>query len=84
MSVLTPERSRSRLLVTFIGTGLAFMLIPGTFLGVWNLVQISGRESVSLVSPADRTLLPAIRKLVSAPMEEIDVCQRSVAIESSH
>ncbi|HKV99767.1 MAG TPA: NnrS family protein [Vicinamibacterales bacterium] len=52
MSVLTPERSRSRLLVTFIGTGLAFMLIPGTFLGVWNLVQISGRESVSLVSPA--------------------------------
>src|SRR5262249_7297119 len=37
---------------TFIGTGLAFMLIPGTFLGVWNLVQISGRESVSLVSPA--------------------------------
>ena len=52
MSVLTPERSRSRLLVTFIGTGLAFMLIPGTLLGVWNLVQISGRESVSLVSPA--------------------------------
>jgi len=52
MSVLTPERSRSRLLVTFIATGLGFMLIPGTFLGVWNLVQISGRESVSLVSPA--------------------------------
>src|SRR5262249_32303435 len=52
MSVLTAERLRSRVLVTFIGTGLAFMLIPGTFLGVWNLVQISGRESVSLVSPA--------------------------------
>ena len=41
-------------------------------------------RAVSLVSPADRTLLPAIRKLVSAPMEEIDVCQRNVAIESSH
>jgi len=52
MSVLTAERLRSRVLVTFIGTGLLFMLIPGTFLGVWNLVQISGRESVSLVSPA--------------------------------
>ena len=28
------------------------MLLPGTFLGVWNLLQISGRESVASVSPA--------------------------------
>jgi len=28
------------------------MVFPGTFLGVWNLLQISGRESVSSISPA--------------------------------
>lgn len=28
------------------------MLFPGTFLGVWNLLQISGRESVASISPA--------------------------------
>ena len=28
------------------------MLLPGTFLGVWNLLQVSARHSVSLVSPA--------------------------------
>jgi hypothetical protein len=26
--------------------------VPGTFLGVWNLLQVSSRESVGLVSPA--------------------------------
>ena len=46
------EISLSRLLMAFISTGLFFMLLPGTFLGVWNLLQISGRESVGLVSPA--------------------------------
>src|ERR1700741_2901910 len=28
------------------------MLLPGTFLGVWNLLQISGRESTGSISPA--------------------------------
>ncbi|MGB7680797.1 MAG: NnrS family protein [Candidatus Acidiferrales bacterium] len=28
------------------------MLLPGTFLGVWNLLQISGRESAASISPA--------------------------------
>lgn len=28
------------------------MLLPGTFLGVWNLLQISGSESAGSVSPA--------------------------------
>ena len=46
------EASLSRLLMAYISTGLVFMLLPGTFLGVWNLLQISGRESVALVSPA--------------------------------
>lgn len=46
------EASLSRLLMAYISSGLVFMLLPGTFLGVWNLLQISGRESVASVSPA--------------------------------
>lgn len=46
------EEALSRLLMAFITTGLVFMVFPGTFLGVWNLLQISGRESVASISPA--------------------------------
>jgi uncharacterized protein involved in response to NO len=46
------ELQLSRLLVLFIATGLAFMLLPGTFLGVWNLIAISAREAPQSVSPA--------------------------------
>jgi uncharacterized protein involved in response to NO len=46
------EESLSRLLVAFITSGLFFMLFPGTVLGVWNLLQISGRASVVATSPA--------------------------------
>ena len=46
------EISLSRLLMAYVSTGLFFMLLPGTFLGVWNLLQISGNQSVGLVSPA--------------------------------
>jgi uncharacterized protein involved in response to NO len=46
------ELSLSRLLVAYITSGLVFMLLPGTFLGVWNLLHISGGESVGSVSPA--------------------------------
>jgi len=46
------EASLSRLLMAFISSGVVFMLLPGTFLGVWNLLQISGRESVASISPA--------------------------------
>jgi len=41
-----------RLLMAYISSGLLFMLLPGTFLGVWNLLRISGRESIASVSPA--------------------------------
>jgi len=44
------EDTRSRVLLAYIAAGLFFMLVPGTFLGVWNLLQISSRESVGLVS----------------------------------
>ena len=46
------EASLSRLLMAYISSGLVFMLLPGTFLGVWNLLQISGRESAASISPA--------------------------------
>ena len=46
------EQSLSRLLMTYILTGLVFMLLPGTFLGVWNLIKISSREAAESISPA--------------------------------
>ena len=46
------ETRLSRLLVTYIVTGLLFMLLPGTFLGVWNLIAITGSRSADSVSPA--------------------------------
>jgi hypothetical protein len=46
------ETSLSRLLILYICTGLAFMLLPGTFLGVWNRITISTRRSAQTVSPA--------------------------------
>jgi hypothetical protein len=46
------EVALSRLLMAFVTSGLIFMVFPGTFLGVWNLLQISGRESIASISPA--------------------------------
>jgi hypothetical protein len=46
------ETGLARLLIAYISSGLIFMLLPGTFLGVWNLLRISGHESVASVSPA--------------------------------
>jgi hypothetical protein len=44
------ENALSRLLVTYIATGLGFMLLPGTFLGVWNLLSISSHRTATSVS----------------------------------
>jgi hypothetical protein len=52
----------SRLLVFDITGGLLFMLLPGTFLGVWNLAFISGRhaaESISLFRRPKKALVLA-------------------------
>ncbi len=46
------ETALSRLLMLYIGTGLIFMLLPGTFLGVWNLLAISSHRAADSVSPA--------------------------------
>jgi len=44
------EQQLSRLLILYITTGLAFMLLPGTFLGVWNLLTISTHRASNSVS----------------------------------
>ena len=46
------ETGLSWLLMVYITTGLAFMLIPGTFLGVWNLLAISSHRTADSVSAA--------------------------------
>ncbi len=46
------ETSLSRLLMTYIATGLVFMLLPGTFLGVWNLFAISSRRAPNSIPAA--------------------------------
>ena len=44
------ETTLSRLLMLYISTGLLFMLLPGTFLGVWNLLAISSHHAADSVS----------------------------------
>ncbi|MGB7513159.1 MAG: hypothetical protein WBW90_03310 [Candidatus Acidiferrum sp.] len=46
------ETAMAKLLTVFITSGLLFMLFPGTLLGVWNLLQISGRERGGTISAA--------------------------------
>ena len=46
------EKTLSRLLMLYISTGLLFMLLPGTFLGVWNLLAISSHHAADSVSPS--------------------------------
>jgi hypothetical protein len=41
-----------RVVKAYIAAGLLFMLLPGTFLGVWNLISISDQHSKSGLSPA--------------------------------
>lgn len=45
------ETTMARMLMLYISTGLFFMLLPGTFLGVWNLVAISGSRAANSVLP---------------------------------
>jgi heme/copper-type cytochrome/quinol oxidase subunit 1 len=42
------EESAQRLMMAYAITGLFFMLLPGTFLGVWNLISISGGRASSI------------------------------------
>ncbi|HET9840343.1 MAG TPA: NnrS family protein [Candidatus Angelobacter sp.] len=42
------EESAQRLMMAYATTGLFFMLLPGTFLGVWNLISISGGHGTAI------------------------------------
>lgn len=46
------ERRLQHLVTVYILAGLLFMLLPGTFLGVWNLLSISANHTVETLSPA--------------------------------
>ena len=55
MTARTPaetEIALQRMVTVYVVTGLLFLALPGTFLGVWNLVSISGRHSLAGLSPA--------------------------------
>src|SRR5215472_15053293 len=44
------ESGLHKLLKAYVVTGLLFMLLPGTFLGVWNLISISSEHSLASLS----------------------------------
>ncbi len=46
------EVQLQRAVMAYIVTGIVFMLLPGTFLGVWNLISISNRHQLDTLSPA--------------------------------
>ena len=46
------ELGLQRAVTVWIVTGLFFMLLPGTFLGAWNLIEISGRHTAADLDPA--------------------------------
>jgi hypothetical protein len=51
-TVVNHELQLQRAVMAFIITGIAFMLLPGTFLGVWNLISITNRHQLESLSPA--------------------------------
>jgi uncharacterized protein involved in response to NO len=46
------ETDLQRAVTAWIVTGLFFMLLPGTFLGAWNLIEISDRHTAVHLDPA--------------------------------
>lgn len=49
---ISGERHSQRVVTAFIVSGLIFMLLPGTFLGVWNLISISQGHRTESISQA--------------------------------
>ena len=45
------DRDTSRLLAAFAAAALLFMLVPGTLVGVWNLVSISADHTPGAIAP---------------------------------
>ncbi|MBZ5607193.1 MAG: hypothetical protein LAP38_02970 [Acidobacteriia bacterium] len=50
--IVRRETGLQRLVTAYILAGLLFMLLPGTFLGVWNLLSISSTHTAATLSPA--------------------------------
>ncbi len=46
------EIALQKLVAAYVVTGLLFLVLPGTFLGVWNLLSISSRHSLGTLAPA--------------------------------
>jgi uncharacterized protein involved in response to NO len=51
-AVLSTRCGPAARLKAYVLLGLAFMLLPGTFLGVWNLISISDQHSKAALSPS--------------------------------
>jgi uncharacterized protein involved in response to NO len=49
---VAPGRFVARSMKAYAIVGLSFMLLPGTFLGVWNLISISGQHGASSLDAA--------------------------------
>ncbi len=50
--IVERESKLQTLVTVYITTGLVFLLLPGTFLGVWNLLSISARHTVAMLPAA--------------------------------
>ncbi len=48
----TAESASQRLVIAFTVSGLLFLLLPGTFLGVWNLIGIAREQTLVTIAPA--------------------------------
>jgi hypothetical protein len=46
------ETALQRAVTVWIVTGLFFMLLPGTFLGAWNLIEITDRQTAADLDPS--------------------------------
>ena len=51
-AIRTHEMALQRTVTVWIVTGLLFMLLPGTFLGAWNLIEISDGRTAAELDPA--------------------------------
>jgi hypothetical protein len=51
-AVRAHEMQLQRAVTVWIVTGLFFMLIPGTFLGAWNLIEITDQRTAADLDPA--------------------------------
>lgn len=49
---IASERQSQRVVTAFVVSGILFMLLPGTFLGVWNLLSISEAHQPSSIPQA--------------------------------